>query len=156
MPAGPIRWGLIRDPQEKFATQALLSTQLAATPPQSLAWFVRRWQRAVTCEEARAHLGMETQRQWSEQAIARTTPCGVGLSSFVSVGAARRLAEQGLPARREAWYAKQRATCSDTMAFVRRWLWSQQHFQLSNAGSEVRKVPRVLCERLTETLCYAA
>src|SRR5262245_8352858 len=60
------------------------------------------------------------------------------------------------PARREAWYAKQRATFSDTIAFVRRWLWSQQHFQLSNAGSDVIKVPRALFERLTETLCYAA
>jgi hypothetical protein len=75
MPAVPIRWVLIRDPQEKFATQALLSTQLAATPQQILAWFVRRWQMEVTFEEARAHLGMETQRQWSEKAIARTTPC---------------------------------------------------------------------------------
>ena len=102
MPAGPIRWGLIRAPQEKCATQALLSTQLAATPPQSLAWFVRRWQMEGTCEEARAHLGMETQRQWSEKAIARTTPCVLGLSSCVSLWAARRLTEQGWPARREA------------------------------------------------------
>src|SRR5262245_12132390 len=97
MPAVPIRWVLIRDPPEKFATQALLSTQLAATPHQILAWFVRRWQMEVTCEEARAHLGMETQRQWSEKAIARTTPCLLGLYSFVSLLAARLLKEQGLP-----------------------------------------------------------
>ena len=156
MPAVPIRWVLIRDPQEKFATQALLSTQLEATPQQILAWFVRRWQMEVTFEEARAHLGMETQRQWSEKAVARTTPCLLGLYSFVSLLAARLLKEQGLPARRDAWYAKQCATFSDTIAFVRRWLWSQQHFQLSNAGSDVIKVPRALFERLTETLCYAA
>ena len=102
MPAVPIRWVLIRDPQEKCATQALLSTKLEATPPQLLAWCVSRWQMAVTCEEARAHLGMETQRQWSEKAIARTTPCLLGLYAFVSLLAARLRKEQGLPARREA------------------------------------------------------
>jgi DDE superfamily endonuclease len=156
MPAVPIRWVLIRDPQEQFATQALLSTQLAATPQQILAWFVRRWQMEVTFEEARAHLGMETQRQWSEKAIARTTPCVLGLYSFVSLLAARLLRGQALPARQEAWYAKQCATFSDTMAFVRRGLWSQQHFQMSDTGSDMIKVPRALFERLTETLCYAA
>jgi len=156
MPAVPSRWVVIRDPQEKFETQALLSTQLAATPQQILAWFVRRWQMEVTFEEARAHLGMETPRQWSEKAIARTTPCLLGLYSFVSLLAARLLKGQALPARREAWYAKQHTTFSDTMAFVRRWLWSQQHFQMSNIGSGVIKVPRALFERLTETLCYAA
>ena len=152
----PIRWELLSAPQEKFATQALLSTKLAATPQQILAWFVRRWQMAVTCEEARAHLGMETQRQWSEKAIARTTPCVLGLSSFVSVLAERRLKEQALPARREAWDAKQRAPFSDPMAFGRRWWWNQQHFQLSNTGTDVIKIPRALFERLTDTLCYAA
>jgi hypothetical protein len=156
MPAVPIRWVLIRDPQEKFETQALLSTQLAATPQQILEWFVRRWQMEVTFEEARAHLGMETQRQWSGKAIARTTPCLLGLYSCVSLLAARLLKGQALPARREAWYAKQCATFSDTMAFVRRWLWSQQHFQMSNTESDVIKVPRALFERLTDTLCYAA
>ena len=98
LPAVPIRWVLIRDPQEQCATQAWLSTKLAATPQQILAWFVRRWQIAVPFEEARAHLGLETQRQWSEKAIARTPPCVLGLYAFVSVLAARLLQEQSLPA----------------------------------------------------------
>jgi DDE superfamily endonuclease len=156
LPAVPIRWVLIRDPQEKFETQALLSTKLEATPQQILAWFVSRWQMEVTFEEARAHLGLETQRQWSEKAIARTTPCLLGLYSFVSLLAARLLKGHSLPARRDAWYAKQGATFSDTLAFVRRWLWRQQHFQMSNTESDVIKVPRALFERLTDTLCYAA
>jgi hypothetical protein len=156
MPAVPIRGVLIRDPQEQCAPQAWLSTKLAATPQQLLAWCGRRWQMAVTCEEARAHLGMETQRQWSEKAIARTTPCVLGLYAFVSLLTARLLNEQSLPVRREAWYAQQRATFSDTMALVRRWWWSPQHFQLSHTGSDVIKVPRAVCERLTDTLCDAA
>jgi hypothetical protein len=110
----------------------------------------------VTFEEARAHRGMETQRQWSEKAIARMPPCVLGRYSLVSLLAVRLLKEQPRPARREAWDTKQSATFADTLAFVRRWLWSQEHFQLLHMGSDVIKVPRALFERLTETLCYAA
>ena len=153
MPAGPLRWGLRRAPPEQWATQALLATTWAAPPPQRLAWCGRRWQMAVTCEEARAHLGMEPPRQWSAQASARPPPGLVGLYACVSLVAARRLKEQGVPARRAAWAAKQRATCAATMALVRRWLWSQPHVPRSHAGSDVIKVPRAGFERLTETLC---
>lgn len=66
----PIRWVLIRDPLGKFATQALLCTDQEADPVQVLLWFARRWQMEVTFHEVRAHVGVETQRQWSEQARA--------------------------------------------------------------------------------------
>ena len=156
MPAVPIRWVLVRDPLEKFSTQALLSTNLDATPQQILEWFVLRWTVEVTFEETRAHLGIETQRQWSDKAIARTTPCLLGLYSLVTLLAGRLLDKQSLPVRRAAWYSKESATFSDTIAFVRRWLWSYQHFQMSEIKTDIIKVPRSLVERLTETLCYAA
>ncbi|MBA2731493.1 MAG: transposase [Acidobacteria bacterium] len=156
MPAVAIRWVLIRDPVGKFQTQALLSTKLSAEPQQILEWFVLRWAVEVTFEEARAHLGVETQRQWSEKAIARTTPCLLGLYSLTALLAASLLKEQQLPIRRAAWYAKQSATFSDTIALVRRYLWSHHHFQMSQISSDMIKVPRSLVERLTETLCYAA
>jgi hypothetical protein len=151
-----IRWVLVRDPAGKFSTQALLSTKLAAEPAEILGWFVRRWQMEVTFAEVRAHLGVETQRQWSDLAIARTTPCLLGLHSLISLLAARLLKQRQLPARGAAWYAKQSATFSDTIAFVRRFLWSHQHFQMSRTKADMIKVPRSLLERLTETLCYAA
>jgi hypothetical protein len=156
MPAVPIRWVLVHDPAGKFSTQALLSTKLDAEPVQILQWFVRRWTVEVTFEEVRAHLGVETQRQWSEKAIARTTPCLLGLYSLTALLAAGLLKERELPIRRAAWYAKQSATFSDTIALVRRYLWSHHHFQMSQINSDMIKVPRSLVERLTETLCYAA
>ena len=156
MPAVPIRWVLIRDPEGKFETQALLCTKLEVTPLQVLEWFVLRWQVEVTFEEARAHLGMETQRQWSAKAVARTTPCVLGLYSLIILLAERVREQQGLTGRREAWYAKECVTFSDTLAMVRRWLWAEQHFQLSQTDADMMKVPRVLFERLTEMLCYAA
>jgi hypothetical protein len=59
-PPVPIRWVLVRDPKGKFESQALLSTHHHHMPAQMLSWCIRRWAMEVTCEEARAHLGMET------------------------------------------------------------------------------------------------
>jgi DDE superfamily endonuclease len=156
LPAVPIRWVLIRDPEGQFAPQALLCTKLEATPLQVLDWFVMRWQVEVTFEEARAHLGMETQRQWSAPAVARTTPCVLGLYSLITLLAERVRAQQGPTVRCDAWYTKEHVTFSDTLAMVRRWLWADLHFQMSKTEADMIKVPRVLFERLTETLCYAA
>jgi hypothetical protein len=147
---------LIRAPAGTFETQALLCTRLEATPLQVLEWFVLRWQVEVTFAEARAHLGMETQRQWSDKAVSRTTPCVLGLYSLIILLAERVRKQQGLMVRRDAWYAKESATFSDTLAMVRRWLWAEQHFQLSQTEADIINVPRSLFERLTETLCYAA
>ena len=76
-----IRWVLIRDPQGAFAPQALLCTGPSADPAQILEWFVLRWQLEVTFQEVRTRLGVETQRQWPDRAIARTTPVLPGLFS---------------------------------------------------------------------------
>lgn len=81
----PVRWVLIRDPLEEFKPQALLSTNLESNPVEMLEWFVRRWQVEVTFEEPRAHLGMETQRQWSDKAVARTTLAVLTLFSICHV-----------------------------------------------------------------------
>jgi hypothetical protein len=79
-----IRWGLIRDPQDVFEPQALLSTTLHHTSQQILTGFVYRWTMEVTLEEARAHLGIETQRQWSDRAIARLPPAWLALYSLIT------------------------------------------------------------------------
>ena len=91
MPPVAIRWVLICDPQRKFETQALLSTNVDATVTQVVEWFVMRWQLEVTFQESRRHLGFETQRQWSELAIRRTTPALLGLFSLVTLIAHRRM-----------------------------------------------------------------
>lgn len=152
----PVRWVLIRDPKEEFETQALLSTNLGVEPQQIIEWFVLRWQMEVTFEESRRHLGIETQRQWSEKAIARETPLLFGLYSIVAILAQELAKRKKLLTRRAAWYEKEAATFSDAIAAVRRYLWSHQHFQTSAAETEMIKIPRAFVERLTETLCYAA
>src|SRR3954451_16259246 len=85
LPVVPLRWILIRDPQQQFRPQALLSTNLELAPQQAVQWFVLRWQLETTFAEVRAKLGVESQRQWSDLAIARTTPCLLGLFSLVTL-----------------------------------------------------------------------
>jgi hypothetical protein len=155
-PPVAIRWVLIRDPQERFKPQALLSTNLEHTCAQMLAWFVRRWTMEVTFEEARAHLGMETQRQWNDRAIARTTPALLSLYSIITLNA-QLLIEKGMPCvRSTAWYRKTRPTFADAIALVRRQLWEHLHFSMSQQETDMIKIPRALLERFTEALCYAA
>jgi hypothetical protein len=139
-----------------LAPQALLSTKLALDPVQLLTWFVQCWQLETTCEEARAHLGLETPRQWNDRSVSRTTPALFGLHSIVTLAAARLIGAQPVPVWATAWYPKHQATFSDTIALVRRSLWPADQFAMSPAPTELVKIPLALRERLTETLCYAA
>jgi hypothetical protein len=156
LPAVPIRWVLVRDPQGEFKTQALLCTDLGARPEQILRWFVMRWQMETTFQEARRHLGVETQRQWSDLAIRRTTPALLGLFSLVTLFAHQRMARSTEAVRRVAWYLKPHLTFSDALAVVRKELWVHAAFRESLAEPDTVKVPRAFVEHLTETLCYAA
>jgi hypothetical protein len=155
--AVPVRWVLVRDPQGGFKSQALLCTDLEADPERVLRWFVMRWQLEVTFQEMRRHLGFETQRQWSELAIRRTTPALLGLFSLVTLFAHRRMRQAAGSIRQAAWYHKRHPTFADALAMVRKELWAQeQTFYGSPAQSDTVKVPRAYLERLTDAVCYAA
>jgi len=155
-PPVPIRWVLIRDPEGKFESKALLCTDLSATPVQIVEWFVRRWRVEVTFEEVRAHLGVETQRQWSDLAIARTTPALLGLFSLITLLAHQLAESEPLPVRQAAWYRKQRPTFSDALAAVRYQLWHPRDFHTSLSSTDMVKIPRSLLTRFIDMLCYAA
>jgi hypothetical protein len=156
LPPVAIGWRLIGDPQDEFAPPALVTTQLDHPPAQMVEWFVRRWTMAVTRQEARSHLGIETHRQWSDGAIGRTTPALFGLDALVTLLAHSLPPAQTRGVRTAAWYAKPRPTCSDALAVVRREWWGQSHFSRSRTTSELLEIPRSLWERLTDALCYAA
>ena len=154
-PPVPIRWVLIRDPKGKFKTQALLCTDLLVKPVQIVKWFVLRWQLEVTFREVRVHLGVETQRQWSDLAIARTTPALLGLFSLVTMLAHQRARRKKLPMRQTAWYRKPRPTFSDALAVVRHSLWCQVDLSPSHRTADSEKLSPKSLERFTEALCYA-
>lgn len=156
MPPIALRWVLIRDPLQQFETQALLCTAQEATPSFILECFVQRWQVEVTFEEARAHLGVETQRQWSDKAILRTTPCLAGAIFPCDTGrAAAVLDRTDLPALRRL-VSQTGGGFSDTIAGVRRELWSHAYFSMSNKDVDMVKIPSPLVDRFIDSLCYAA
>ena len=95
LPAVDVRWVLIRDPKEEFETQALLCTDLDADPERIISWFVKRWQMEATFQEARQHLGFETQRHWSERAVLWIAPALLGLFSVVTLLAHQHMAKGG-------------------------------------------------------------
>lgn len=155
-PPLPIRWVIVRDPLGRCKTQALLCTDLNTTPLQVIEWFIQRWQMEVTQREVREHLGVETQRQWSDLAILRTTPALFGLFSFVTL-LAHRLAQRGQVLTREtAWYTKPRPTFSDALAAVRLELWRQPAFQMSKNNKDIAKLPHAIFKRFAQALCYAS
>lgn len=156
-PPVPIRWVLLRDPLGEYDPMAVLCTTLSYSPPQIAEWFVQRWQVEVTFQEARAHLGFETQRQWSDKAIARTTPALLGLFSWLTLAAHVLQNHHPFLVRSAAWYRKPLPTFSDAIAFVRSYLWPRSHiFCLSCPEPDIVKLPRSLALRLVDTLCYAA
>jgi hypothetical protein len=156
LPPVPLGWVLIRDPQAGFAPQALLCTDPSVDPAQVVDWFVLRWQLEATFQEARRHLGVESQRQWSDLAIRRATPALLGLFSLATLYAHRRFTDGSTAVRRAAWYAKAHPTFADALALTRRDLWAHAGFRTSPTDPDLVLIPRSLAERLTDTLCYSA
>ena len=148
-----IRWVLVRDPSGEKEPQAFLCTDQKAAPADILRWFVRRWRTETTFEEARRHLGVETQRQWSDLAILRTTPALLGLFSLVTLWADQLAAERGPMVERLRWYPKPSPTFSDALALIRRELWTAQVSATSPAGRTAQNVPAGLINRLLLVAC---
>jgi len=147
---------LLRDPKGDFEPQALLCTDPARDAHAIIGWFVRRWALEVTFRETRDHIGVETQRQWSDQAIARTTPCLLALFSIVTLLGTRLTKRARLAVSTAAWYRKQHPTFADTLAAVRREIWSAQGFSMSGSKPNSKKLPKALREAMTYALCNAA
>ena len=156
VPPVPIRWLLVRDPSGELDPQAFLATDLNAKPQDIIAWFVSRWQVEVTFEEVRAHLGVETQRQWTDKAILRTTPALLALFSIVTLWAHDLAKSRRLKPRTAAWYPKSVLTFSDAIAAVRREIWHHQISSMSRPRRDSIEIPRHIWRRVENALAYAA
>ncbi|CAH2598656.1 transposase [Rhodovastum atsumiense] len=152
----PIRYVLVRDPKGKLEPQAFLCTDLQADPLDILRWFVRRWSVEVTFSEVRRHLGVETQRQWSDLAIARTTPFLLSLFSLVTLWANNLYATRPPAVRLASWYRKSLPTFSDALAAVRRQLWTHGNLRGSRQMFDPTKIPAATLNTLIDLACYAA
>jgi hypothetical protein len=110
---------------------------------------MKRWSLDVTFEEGRAHMGIETQRHWSDLATERSTPLLFGLYSLVALFGRALHPEGQVSVAQTAWYRKQAATFRDVLAEVRRHLWGQETFPTSPTDPSVVFVPRSPLERLS-------
>jgi hypothetical protein len=149
----PIRWVLTRDPTGKHPPKAIFCTDPTQTAEQMVRDFMKRWSLEVTFEESYAHLGIETQRQWSDRAIERCTPLLFGLYSLVTLFGRALHPDGDLPVAQAAWYRKPSATFADILALVRRHLWGQQTFCTSPTDPDVLLVPRSTLDRLSWAVC---
>lgn len=149
-----MRWLVVRDPKGRCQTRAYFSTFLDDTAQKMLASVIARWPIEVTFEECRAHLGLETQRQWSDNAIACSTPLLLGLHSLIVLFANALHPDGRLPIHPTAWYRKPQATFADALATVRRAFWGGLNFP--TAGDEqLLVIPKALMDRLAFSACYA-
>jgi hypothetical protein len=152
----PIRWIIVRDPKGSLDPQAFLCTDLDASPRDIIAWFVSRWNIEVTFQEVRAHLGVETQRQWSDNAILRTTPALLALYSIIALLSHDIVKQRKIKPRTTAWYTKTVVTFSDAIAAVRREIWLHQISFMSRPHRDTVEIPRHIWNRLENALTYAA
>lgn len=152
----PIRWVLVRDVRGEFEPQAFVCTDLDADPLDILRWFVRRWSMEVTFAEVRRHLGVETQRQWTDLAIARTTPILLGLFALLTLWADQIVTTEQASPRGAAWYRKADVTFSDALGAVRHKLWVERVFVTSRNAREVSKLHTTLLSPLIELACFPA
>jgi hypothetical protein len=152
-PPLPIRWVLTRDPEGKRPVKALLCTDQALSAETIITTFMHRWPLETTFEESRAHLGIETQRQWSDLAIERTTPLLFGVYSLVTLAGVQMQRAGALQVEQTAWYRKTQATFHDVLACLRRQIWLAQSNQTSPADLDVGLLAHPGLERLLYAAC---
>lgn len=150
-----ICWVLVRDPLGELDAKAYFSTEATPVASTVVEAFVRRWTIEVMFEESRAHLGIQTQRQWSDLAIERTTPCLFGLYSLVALLTKALHPDGKVPIQCTAWYEKPEATFGDMLATVRRHLWGNFNYLTSPHDGSVRLIPETDLFRLAQAVCYS-
>jgi DDE superfamily endonuclease len=153
-PVVPILWVLVRYPDGRREPEAFLCTDPTVPPRTVLEWFNHRWAMETTYEESRAHLGVESQRQWSDKAVFRTAPLLFGLYSLVTLYVHQNAERLALSPRRALWYPKPAPTFADTLARLRQHLWFDQVI-MSLENDDMTKAPSPLLRRLIDLACCA-
>ncbi len=134
----PIKWVLTRDGNQEAL---IFSTDLNHPLNELIEVFVGRWGIEVTFEEARTHLGMETQRQWADKAVDRITPCILASYSIINLIAIESLQSQNekIPIQTSSWYKKTHVTFSDVLAYVRMSILKKTYFTHFDKNTELWK-----------------
>ena len=152
----PLRWVLIRDPKGEFKPIAITCTNLELSAVDITTYYISRWSCEVTFEEARTHLGIETQRQWSDLAILRTTPCLLANFSIITIWADILQQQHKIVLQQSTWYQKTHPTFSDAIASVRYEIYGLRKFSTSRLKIKMLKIPWTLYKHLASVIAHAA
>lgn len=153
-PPLPVRWVLTRDPEGKREPKALMCSDPSLDALSIIRTFMKRWSLESTFEESRAHLGIETQRQWSDLAIERSTPLLLATYSLVALIGNQFACHEPIRIEQTAWYHKTAATFHDVLAMVRQLIWHQQIIPTSGPDPDVGLLPRSTLDRLLFAACF--
>jgi hypothetical protein len=150
-----VRWLLVKDPDGDMAPALYASNDTQLADDEMIQHIVHRWGAEVTFHDGGRHPGMETQRQWSDLAIERTTPVLLALKSIVCLLGERLYDKQAqIKINRTAWYGKEHLTFSDGLAAVRRKLGPTVELPTRGENTEVGSLTAGL-RHLYETLALA-
>jgi hypothetical protein len=151
----PVRWVFVHDIQGTHRDEYFYCTDPTLSADQIVSLFTGRWSIEVTFQEAHAHLGFNTPRNWSKTSVLRTAPCLPGLFSVVSLIFADQARDRTIKPLCAPWYAKEELTFSDAISCVRRLCWSEVLKQ-SPKHAGVLKLSRRLRLTLLDQLSRAA
>jgi hypothetical protein len=132
-----VRWVLIKDPEGKLKPVLLACSDWQLSAEKIVSFFVRRWRVEVTFAEVRRHLGVETQRQWSDLAIERSTPCLMAIFSIVCLLANTLHRHQTIQPNTTAWYKKKQVSFSDVLCAVRLKFWQNTKLSISRFNGDI-------------------
>lgn len=154
----PLRIVLVKTPGGKNVAETFFSTDINNEPTQIINRFVLRWNIEVTFEETRAHLGVETQRQWSDKAIQRSTPLLMGLYSVLTLIAIKMYeTKRMLFAETTSWYDKNgELTFADIIVSIRRSIWSERYFSKSENKGDLVEITELEAKSVLYQLALAA
>ena len=147
---------LVVDPLGQLAPQAFFTTRPVMSPQRAVELFVLRWSIEATFEEVRRHLGVETRRQWTDLAIARTTPVLMALFSLVCLMVYQWRERRASLPRSTAWYLKSHATFSDCLAMVRRTIRAEDNYVNSASEPDMILISHKRLDRLLDQLAATA
>ena len=135
----PIKWVLIREIKGSSDPVALFTLDLDSHAMNVVSEYISRWPIEVTFEEARRHLGMETQRQWSDMAIDRETPSILASFSIITLIALelQKASQDQIPIQTSSWYPKKHITFSDILAYVRRHILEKKYLSHFDQNTEM-------------------
>lgn len=135
----PIKWVLVKGSTDESESILMFTLDLEYSPEEIIAEYINRWPIEVTFEEARRHLGMETQRQWADKAIDRETPCVMASFSIISLIALelQKESRDTITIQKSAWYPKKQITFSDMLAYVRRHILEKKYLPQFGQNDEL-------------------